>query len=59
MQLPCEEDSDFFGDENLQVYAGYCSNPKADRGSFMHVKMSSISPVKPSCHSNDIHSSFL
>ncbi|CAK9236293.1 unnamed protein product [Sphagnum troendelagicum] len=36
MQLPCEEDSDFFGDENLQVYAGYCSDPKADRGGFMH-----------------------
>jgi hypothetical protein len=47
MQLPYEEDSDFFGDENLQVYAGYCSDPKADRGSFMHGKMSSIPPVNP------------
>jgi hypothetical protein len=47
MQLPCEEDSDLFGDENLQVYAGYYSDPKADRGSFMHDKMSSISHVNP------------
>jgi hypothetical protein len=47
MQLPCEEDSDFFGDENLQVYAGYCSDPKADRGGFMHGKISSIPPVNP------------
>jgi hypothetical protein len=46
-QLPCEEDNNFFGDENLQVYAGYCSDPKADRGSFMQVKMSSIPPVSP------------
>jgi hypothetical protein len=30
MQLPYEEASDFFGDEHLQVYAGYCSNPKVD-----------------------------
>jgi len=39
MQLPCEEDSDFFGDKNLQVYAVYSSDLKADRGSFMHGKM--------------------
>ncbi len=55
MQLPCEEDSDIFGDENLQVYAGYCSDPKADRGSFMHGKII-IPACQPSCHSNDIHS---
>ncbi|CAK9278080.1 unnamed protein product [Sphagnum jensenii] len=47
MQLPCEEDTDFFGDENLQVYARYCSDPKADRGGFMHRKISSIPPVNP------------
>jgi len=47
MQLPCEEDSDFFGDENLQVYAGYYFDPKANRGSFMHIKMSSIPPINP------------
>jgi hypothetical protein len=47
MQLPCEEDSNFFGDENLQVYARYYSDPKADRRSFMHVKMSSIPPTNP------------
>ncbi len=47
MQLPCEDDSEFFGDENLKVYAGYCSEPKADRGGFMHGKMSSIPPVNP------------
>jgi hypothetical protein len=28
MQLPCEEDSDFFGDENLQVYVGTVLTPK-------------------------------
>jgi len=28
MQLPCEEDVDFFGDENLQVYAGTILTPK-------------------------------
>ncbi len=42
MQLPYEEDSDFFSDENVQVYARYCSDPKADRGGFMHGKISSI-----------------
>ncbi len=47
MQLPYEEDSDFFGDEHLQVYAGYCSNPRAYRRSFMHGKMSSVPPVNP------------
>jgi hypothetical protein len=47
MQLPCEEDSDFFGDKNLQVYAVYSSDLKADRGSFIHGKMSSIPPVNP------------
>jgi hypothetical protein len=46
MQLPYEEDSDFFG-EHLQVYAGYCSNPRADRGSFMHGKMSPVPSVNP------------
>ncbi len=56
MQLPCEEDSDVFGDENLQMYAGYCSDPKADRGGFMHGKMSSIPPVNSAFDSNDIHS---
>jgi hypothetical protein len=30
--LPCEEDSDIFGDENLQVYVGYNFDPKVDRG---------------------------
>jgi hypothetical protein len=30
--LPCEEDSDIFGDENLQVYVRYNFEPKADRG---------------------------
>jgi hypothetical protein len=45
MQLPCEEDGDFICDENLQVYIAYCFDPKADRGSFMHVKMSLILPI--------------
>jgi hypothetical protein len=56
MQLPCEEDSDFFGNENLQVYAVYSSDLKADRGSFMHGKMSVNPTCQPNCHSNDIHS---
>ncbi len=37
--------ANFCGDENLQVYTGYCSDLKADRGCFMHVKMSSIPPI--------------
>jgi hypothetical protein len=47
MQLPYEENNDFFGDEHLQVCAGYCSNPKANRGSFVHGKMSSVPHVNP------------
>jgi hypothetical protein len=47
MQLPYEENNNFFGDEHLQMYARYCSNPKADRGRFMHGKMSSIPLVNP------------
>jgi hypothetical protein len=30
--LPCEEDSDIFGGENLQVYVGYNFDQKTDRG---------------------------
>jgi hypothetical protein len=28
MQLPCKENSDFFGDENLQVYTSIVLTPK-------------------------------
>jgi hypothetical protein len=37
----------YFGDENLQVYTSYISNPKVDKGSFMHGKMSLVPPVNP------------
>jgi hypothetical protein len=47
MQLPYEEDNDFFGDEHLQVYVGYYSNPKVERRSFMHGKMSLVPFVNP------------
>jgi hypothetical protein len=30
--LPCEENNDIFGDENLQLYARYNFHPKVDRG---------------------------
>ncbi len=47
LQLPYEEDNDFFGDQHLQVFVGYYSNPKANRGSFMHGNMSSFPPINP------------
>jgi hypothetical protein len=30
--LPCEENSDIFSDENMQLYEGYSFPPKANRG---------------------------
>jgi hypothetical protein len=36
--MPYEEDNDIFGDENLQVYARYSFDPKANRG-FMEISV--------------------
>jgi hypothetical protein len=49
--LPCEEDSDDFGDENLQVYARYNFDLKIDRAimEINVVKLKSTLDEGPRC----------